>query len=58
MNLIPNWRDKNLRCHFCGNTQSVKYEKEIYDPVIDTKPTKVCVCNICAVKYPVVNYKK
>ena len=46
--LIPDWRERNLRCHFCNTTESVKYEKEIFDPVIDTRPTKVCVCNKCA----------
>lgn len=49
--LIENWRDKNLRCHFCGETRSVKYEKEIFDPVVDSKPTKVCMCNKCALRY-------
>lgn len=49
--LIENWRDKNLRCHFCGETRSVKYEKEIFDPVVDNKLTKVCMCNKCALRY-------
>lgn len=49
--LIPNWRNKNLRCHFCSITESVKYETEIFDPVVSTKPTKVCVCNKCALHY-------
>ena len=26
MNIIPNWKERNLRCHFCGETRSVKYE--------------------------------
>lgn len=48
MELITNWRSKNLRCHFCGETRSVKYTKKIYDPVLDSKPTEICVCNKCA----------
>ena len=51
MKLIPNWHKKNLRCHFCGETKSVKYTMEVLDPVVDYKPTKVCVCNKCALKY-------
>lgn len=49
--IIPDWREKNLRCHFCGATKSVKYEMKILDPVVDSKPTKVCVCNRCATFY-------
>lgn len=51
MKLIPNWQDKNLRCHICGETRSVKYTIEIFDPVVDNKPTNVCVCNKCALLY-------
>lgn len=49
--LIPNWQNKNLRCHFCNETRSVKYETEVFDPVISDKPTMVCVCNKCALRY-------
>lgn len=45
--LIPDWNKKNLRCHFCGATKSVKYEMEIFDPVVSNEKTKVCVCNKC-----------
>ena len=45
---IPDWHKKNLRCHICGETRSVKYEMEMLDPVEDSKPTMVCVCNRCA----------
>ena len=48
MRVIPDWRNKNLRCHLCGETRSVKYAVEVFDPVIDNKPTEVCVCNKCA----------
>ena len=54
MSLIinPNWRMENLRCHFCGETRSVKYKVKIL--VIDTiysdekTEKEVCVCNKCA----------
>ena len=41
---------KKLRCYFCGETRSVKYEKEVFDPAVSNKPTEVCVCNKCALK--------
>ena len=47
MNYIPDWKNKKLRCHFCGETINVKYETEIFDPVVDSKPIKVCVCDKC-----------
>lgn len=50
MRIIEDWWNKNLRCHFCGETRSVKYEEEVFDPVVSNKPTKVCVCNKCALK--------
>ena len=47
--LIPGWQNEKLKCYFCGSTKSVKYTIEIFDPVIDdTKFSKVCVCNRCA----------
>lgn len=48
MKVIPNWPEKKLRCHFCGETRSVKYEMDIIDPVVDSKLTTVAVCNKCA----------
>lgn len=45
--IIPIEKRKNCRCHFCGETRSVKYTTEIIDPVVDSKPTEVCVCNKC-----------
>lgn len=51
MKLIPDWRNKNLRCHFCDETRSVKYTMKIFDPVVDNKPTEVCVCNKCVLRY-------
>lgn len=48
---IKDWDKRQLRCHFCGETRSVKYETEVFDPVLDTKPTMVCMCNKCALLY-------
>ena len=33
MNLAinPNWRDQNLKCHFCKETRSVKYKSVIIE---------------------------
>lgn len=47
MELIPNWQDQNLICHFCGETRSVKYQLEIHDFESDI-PKIVCACNKCA----------
>ena len=33
MKLIENWKDKNLKCHFCGETRSVKYEALTLYPI-------------------------
>ena len=47
MKLIPGWRDKNLKCYFCGETRSVKYSiKIIHDDCIMHR--KVYACNRCA----------
>ena len=51
MRLITDWKNKNLRCHFCNKTRSVKYAMKVFDPVVDSKPTEVCVCNKCALRY-------
>ena len=51
MRIIEDWWNKNLRCHFCGEIRSVKYEKEVFDPVVSNKPTKVCVCNKCVLRF-------
>ena len=47
--LIPIADRPKYRCHFCGTNKSVKYITEVYDPVIDSKPTKVCCCNKCII---------
>lgn len=48
MKIISNWKEKKLRCHFCGETRSVKYmvyleEYEFHDDV-------PC-CNKCALLF-------
>ena len=50
MKLIPNWRDKNLKCYFCGETRSVKYTTEIQTQSESIKTREVCVCNKCALQ--------
>lgn len=44
--IIPTDKRKDCKCHFCGETRSVKYITEIIN-TIDNKPTKVCCCNKC-----------
>lgn len=50
----PNWLNEDLKCHFCGETRSVKYKTKIF--IIDTIPNngesekEVCTCNKCALK--------
>ena len=49
----PNWHKESLKCHFCGETKSVKYKIKII--IIDTIPNRetekeVCVCNKCALR--------
>ena len=48
--LIPDWRDKNLKCHFCGETRSVKYAMKVLviDPLLGTDSIEVSCCNKCA----------
>lgn len=49
MELFPNWHKKHLVCHFCGETRSVKYIKEVFDE--KSQPIRVHVCNKCAIRY-------
>lgn len=44
LKLIDNWQNKNLKCHFCGTTKSVKY-------VFSRNGAVVCACNKCISKY-------
>jgi hypothetical protein len=47
---IPDWHKKNLVCHFCGETRSVKYTMKVLviDPLLGTDTKEVCCCNKCA----------
>lgn len=51
LKLIDGWQRKNLRCYFCNSTQSVKYQTEVYDPVLASGPSTVCICNKCALRH-------
>lgn len=46
--LIPDWIERDLKCHFCGETKSVKYQMTI---VVSGNETQVCVCNRCVTLY-------
>ena len=48
--LSPKERE-NKRCYFCNETRSVKYVTEIFDPVIQNKPSHVYCCNKCIVLF-------
>lgn len=47
-----NWYNENLRCHFCGNTRSVKYKTKVIitDTVLNSENVEkeICICNKCA----------
>lgn len=45
MKIIPNWQDKNLLCHFCGETRSVKYFVTLG---VGKLSDNVPCCNRCA----------
>ena len=44
LDLIPNWWEKNLTCHFCGSDKSVKYTWRSNGAVVPC-------CNKCALTY-------
>ena len=45
----PNWahKNKNTCCYFCGETRSVKYVVDLYNPYGSRALTVDC-CNRCA----------
>lgn len=45
LSIIPNWRYQNLKCHFCKNTESVKYKTIVFE---ENEEKEVCCCNKCA----------
>lgn len=51
LKLIADWHKQKLRCHFCGTEKSVKYLGTVLDPVVDSKPIEVCICNRCVAVY-------
>lgn len=51
MNMIPIQDRHKYRCHFCGETRSVKYVCEVMDPVVSTERSTVACCNKCAAIY-------
>jgi hypothetical protein len=57
MKLIPIEKRPGIRCHFCGETRSVKYVVEISDPVVSNKPVAVYCCNKCALGFCSANEK-
>lgn len=48
VSMIPFEKRKECRCHFCGETRSVKYLVETFDPVVHTQLAQVYCCNTCA----------
>ena len=44
MKYIADWQKKSLKCYFCGNDQSVKYQVVIME---NDKAKEVCSCNKC-----------
>ena len=44
LDMIPNWWEKNLTCHFCGSDRSVKYAWR-------NNGAMVSCCNKCALTY-------
>ena len=44
LKLIENWQNKDLKCHFCGKTKSVKY-------ALSRNGAVVSACNECVLKY-------
>lgn len=47
MKLIPIEDRGKYRCHFCGETRSVKYLVNCFDPVVSSEPIEVACCNRC-----------
>lgn len=54
LSINPNWRDQNLKCHFCKNTESVKYKTIVFE---ENEEKEVCCCNKCAAIVVIANDK-
>lgn len=48
MKIIPNWKEKKLRCHFYGETRSVKYT--VYLEEYGFRGDVPC-CNKCVLRF-------
>lgn len=48
--LIEHYHKKNLKCRFCGETRSVKYEAKLITAQ-NLDGEKIHVCNACALVY-------
>lgn len=55
MNLIPNWQEQDLTCHFCGTKKSVKYwvRAAVGNGWVPSRIDNVPCCNKCAITRPV-----
>ena len=50
LKVIPIADRHKYRCHECGETRSVKYFIESYNPTINDKNVNIAYCNKCALK--------
>lgn len=48
LKVVENWQNRDIACHFCLETRSVKYTVTVIDPTIKETPTEVYCCNKCA----------
>ena len=51
ISMIPPEKRRNCRCHFCGETRSVKYTVSIVDPTLSRGISEVYCCNECLLHY-------
>lgn len=51
MNLIRGWPNKRLRCHFCGETRSVKYTVKVRSSIAEGEYIEVPACNNCVLMH-------
>ena len=51
ISMIPPEKMENCRCHFCGETRSVKYTVAIFDPTLSRGLSEVYCCNECLLRH-------
>lgn len=51
MKVIPIKERNKYKCHFCGNTKSVKYFVKVLYPFVENKNEYVSCCNKCCLKF-------